>query len=140
VKYSHIDISDNESIQDYTALRYGTLSRVIEYGADHTIKIAPNDLDRAEFPFLNGPYAFKVCRIEPENNVHEVIKAFAELPNYNLVIVGNWNNSDYGTVFKKDYQNYSNIFLLDPIYDQKKLDVLRGNASIYVHGHSAGQS
>ncbi|MBT8327450.1 MAG: DUF1972 domain-containing protein, partial [Bacteroidia bacterium] len=26
VKYSHIDISDNESIQDYTALRYGTVS------------------------------------------------------------------------------------------------------------------
>ncbi|MFM6306803.1 MAG: DUF1972 domain-containing protein, partial [Dolichospermum sp.] len=26
VKYSHIDISDNESIQDYTALRYGSLS------------------------------------------------------------------------------------------------------------------
>ena len=24
VKYSHMDISDNESIQDYTARRYGT--------------------------------------------------------------------------------------------------------------------
>ena len=35
VKYSHIDIADNESIQDYTALRYGTVSRIIEYGADH---------------------------------------------------------------------------------------------------------
>ncbi|MBL0192539.1 MAG: DUF1972 domain-containing protein [Saprospiraceae bacterium] len=39
VKYSHIDISDNEAIQDYTAARYGTLSRIIEYGADHTMRI-----------------------------------------------------------------------------------------------------
>ena len=138
VKYSHIDISDNESIQDYTALRYGTLSRVVEYGADHTIKVLPSEDDKLEYSFLNGKYAFKVCRIEPENNVHEVLKAFAEIPEYNLVIVGNWKNSDYGQTFKKQFENYPNIFLLDPIYDQHKLDVLRGNASIYVHGHSAG--
>lgn len=138
VKYSHIDISDNESIQDYTALRYGTLSRVVEYGADHTLKVLPTIEDKEEYPFLNGKYAFKVCRIEPENNVHEVLKAFAEIPEYNLVIVGNWKNSDYGQSFKKQFENFPNIFLLDPIYDQHKLDVLRGNASIYVHGHSAG--
>ncbi len=138
VKYSHIDISDNESIQDYTALRYGTLSRVVEYGADHTIKVLPTSEDKLKYPFLNGKYAFKVCRIEPENNVHEVLKAFAEIPDYNIVIVGNWNNSDYGQSFKKQFENFPNIFLLDPIYDQHQLDVLRGNASIYVHGHSAG--
>jgi len=28
--------------------------------------------------------------------------------------------------------------LLDPIYDQGKLDLIRSNASLYVHGHSAG--
>lgn len=30
VEYSHIDISDNEAIQDCTAARYGTLSRIVE--------------------------------------------------------------------------------------------------------------
>lgn len=138
VKYSHIDISDNESIQDYTALRYGSLSRVVEYGSDHTIKVEPSDQNYKDFPFLNGKYAFKVCRIEPENNVHEVLKAFADLPDYNLVIVGNWNNSDYGLDFKNKFKDFPNIFLIDPIYDQRKLDVLRGNAHVYVHGHSAG--
>lgn len=138
VKYSHIDISDNESIQDYTALRYGSLSRVVEYGADHTMKLQPSEQDYIDFPFLKGKYAFKVCRIEPENNVHEVLKAFADIPEYNLVIVGNWNNSDYGLDFKSKFKDYPNIYLIDPIYDQSKLDVLRGNAHVYVHGHSAG--
>jgi glycosyltransferase involved in cell wall biosynthesis len=28
--------------------------------------------------------------------------------------------------------------LFDPIYQQREIDVLRGNASMYIHGHSAG--
>lgn len=138
VKYSHIDISDNESIQDYTAMRYGSLSRIIEYGADHTIQVKPTSMDKKEFPFLKKPYAFKVSRIEPENNVHEVLEAFTELSKYTMVIVGNWNYSDYGKGLKEKYGHLTNIFLLDPIYDQRKLDILRGNAFIYIHGHSAG--
>ena len=138
VKYSHIDISDNESIQDYTALRYGSLSRIIEYGADHTLQVKPSASDKKEFPFLKRPYAFKVCRIEPENNVHEVLEAFAQLEKHPIVMVGNWNNSEYGVSVRKKYQSFSNIVLLDPIYDQEKLDVIRGNAFLYIHGHSAG--
>ncbi len=138
VKYSHIDISDNESIQDYTAMRYGSLSRIIEYGADHTMKVAPTIEDKLEFPFLKKPYAFKVCRIEPENNIDSVLSAFSELPKHVMVLVGNWNNSEYGKGLREQYKNNSNLLLLDPIYDQRKLDVLRGNAFVYIHGHSAG--
>lgn len=138
VKYSHIDIADNEAIQDYTAVRYGTLSRIIEYGGDHTLKINPSDEDRKKYPFIKMPYAFKVCRIEPENNVHEVLRAFSEMPHYPFVLVGNWNNSAYGRTLKKRFGVYPNITLLDPIYNQKTLDMLRGNALVYIHGHSAG--
>ena len=79
VKYSHIDISDNESIQDYTAYRYGSLSRIIEYGADHTLIVKPTQKDFEKYPFLMEKFAFKVCRIEPENSVHLVLSAFSQL-------------------------------------------------------------
>lgn len=138
VRYSHIDISDNESIQDYTAVRYGSLSRIIEYGADHTLQVKPSQEDINQYPFLAGAYAFKVCRIEPENNVHVVLDAFAGLPRHTFVMIGNWNNSLYGKRLKEQYGSYPNIHLLDPIYHQQTLDVIRGNASIYIHGHSAG--
>jgi glycosyltransferase involved in cell wall biosynthesis len=138
VRYSHIDIADNESIQDYTAVRYNTLSRIVEYGADHTLQVIPSADDKNMYPFLRAPYAFKVCRIEPENNVHEVLKAFSELPEYVLVIVGNWTKSEYGIRLREQYSNYTNIMLFDPIYDQRSLDLLRSNAFVYVHGHSAG--
>lgn len=138
VRYSHIDISDNESIQDYTALRYETLSRVIEYGADHTLQVTPTHEDFVKYPFLKDDYAVKVCRIEPENNVHVVLEAFKQMPNSNLVLVGNWNNSEYGKNMKEEYSNISNIHIYDPIYNQREIDLIRGNATLYVHGHSAG--
>ena len=138
VKYSHIDISDNEAIQDYTAARYGTLSRIIEYGADHTMRIPRNKDAIEKYSFLAKPYAFKVCRIEPENNVHLILEAFDKVEKLPLVLVGNWDKSEYGKKLKSKYLGHPNIEILDPIYDQKQLDMLRSNATLYIHGHSAG--
>lgn len=138
VKFSHADISDNESIQDYTAIRYKTLSNIIEYGADHTMKVKSTLSDKEKYSFLGKPYAFKVCRIEPENNIHIVLEAFSKLAQHTLVMVGNWKNGEYGIELRKQYANCKNIILLDPIYDQRELDLLRSNCHVYVHGHSAG--
>jgi glycosyltransferase involved in cell wall biosynthesis len=55
-----------------------------------------------------------------------------------LVLIGNWNNSSFGLNLRKKYKNFKNIFLLDPIYNQNKLDQLRSNCYVYIHGHSAG--
>ena len=30
------------------------------------------------------------------------------------------------------------MILLDPVYNQKQLNLLRSNASVYIHGHSCG--
>ena len=138
VKFSHIDISDNESIQDYTAMRYKTLSRVVEYGANHTVSVSPNEKDFEKYPFLQNEYAVKVCRIEPENNVHLVLEAFKKHISKTLVIVGNWENSPYGKKLRETYNSCANIYLLDPIYNQREIDLIRGNAHLYIHGHSAG--
>jgi glycosyltransferase involved in cell wall biosynthesis len=119
-------------------LRYKTLSRVIEYGADHTLKVTPNIEDRIKYPFLKEKYAVTVCRIEPENNIHIVLEAFKQTEKMKLVIVGNWNNSQYGKNLKKTYTQYPNITLLDPIYKQREINLIRGNAHLYIHGHAAG--
>ncbi len=138
VKASHANIADNESIQDYTAMRYGKLSTIIEYGADHVKPVAPQAADYEKYPFLSKAYAVKVCRIEPENNIHVVLEAFSGLPGHHLVMVGNWNASEYGRKLRQQYNSYSNMILLDPIYNQHDIDMLRSNAVLYIHGHSAG--
>lgn len=138
IRYSDADITDNAAIKRYTALTYKTLSYLVEYGADHVMKVKPEKSDFEKYPFLAKDYAFKVCRIEPENNVHVILEAFSRIPSKILVMVGNWNKSEYGIKMKEQYGTFHNIQLLDPIYNQRDLDVLRSNCSLYVHGHSAG--
>ena len=138
VKYSDVDITDNAALKRYTAINYGTLSYLVAYGADHVKPRNVEENDFEKYPFLKNDYAFKVCRIEPENNLHLILEAFAKNSDKVLVVVGNWNNSEYGMHLKRTYATTENIILLDPIYEQLELDLLRSNCSLYVHGHSAG--
>ena len=131
-------ITDNKAITDYVQSEYGAKSHLIAYGADHVANEVLSEEVILKYSFLKEEYSFKVCRIEPENNIHVILEAFSNLPREKLVIIGNWGNSDYGRKLKETYSSYKNIFLLDPIYNQKILNQLRSNCHIYIHGHSAG--
>lgn len=138
VKYSDVVISDNKVIQDYVMSEYGIKSELISYGADHVTSEIISEEILKKYPFLKEKYTFKVCRIEPENNIHIILEAFRDYKNLNLVIIGNWENSEYGKNLKDTYSNFGNIYLIDPIYDQNILNQIRSNCYIYIHGHSAG--
>lgn len=135
VRFSHEVISDNAEIAKYVKHTYALDSHVIAYGGDHAV--AEEAVEVGEFA-LPVSYAFSVCRIESENNVHVILEAFSKLDSHHLVMVGNWNNSEYGRAVRERYSACKNLFLLDPIYDLGKLKTLRSRASLYVHGHSAG--
>ncbi len=138
VRFSHADVADNDQIKRYTAIQYKTLSHMIAYGGDHTQRVALSRETKAQYPFTQKPYAFKVCRIEPENNIHEVLAAFEQCEDMPLVLVGNWQASAYGQQLLEKYRRVPNLHLLPPIYDQRALDELRSNCFVYIHGHSAG--
>ena len=113
-------------------------SRLIEYGADHTSYVPLTNEIVEKYPFLAGDYAFKVCRIEPENNIKEVLVAFQNYEKMPLVMVGNWNHSAYSRGVYNEFKDVPNLFFLQPIYDSYLLNALRSNCKVYVHGHSAG--
>lgn len=131
-------ISDNVKIKEYIKDKYNLNSELIEYGGDHVLSniTLSNELCK-KYNIESNNYAFKVCRIEPENNIELILKAFSN-QNFKLVIIGNWDNSSFGRDLKKEYSNYENIIILDPIYDQNILDQFRSNCKIYLHGHSVG--
>lgn len=135
VRFSHEVIADNEAISGYVKRTYGVDSHVIAYGGDHAVAEEAVKMDELALP---ESYAFSVCRIEPENNVHVILEAFSKLDTNALLMVGNWNNSEYGREIRESYSACKNLFLLDPIYDLGKLMTLRSQASFYMHGHSAG--
>ena len=137
VKFSTIVITDNRVISDYIFNDYNKESTLIEYGGDNAKYVDLSEITADFFQIEKNCYAFKVCRIEPENNISLILEAFSKL-NYKLILIGNWNFSDYGIRLRNKYKIFKNLMLLDPIYDQERLDELRGNCGVYVHGHSVG--
>lgn len=137
VLHSDVVIGDNQGITDYVKSTYGREAVLIPYGGDHAKPVEDAALFDA-YPFAREPYAVSVCRIEPENNIHMILEAFALCKAFPLVIVGNWENSAYGRALKGTYAHSACIRMLDPVYDLHRINWLRSHAAVYVHGHSAG--
>ncbi len=140
IKYGDEIIVDNKGIEDYVNENYGKPSKLIAYGGDHVLRNISADTSNTilrKYHLESNKYAFSVCRIEPENNVHLILEAFSiiTLP---IVFVGNWNKSEYGKSLFEKYSKLKNIILLSPIYDLDELFVMRSNCFVYMHGHSAG--
>jgi glycosyltransferase involved in cell wall biosynthesis len=131
-------IADNEKIREYITSRYKKDSVLIEYGGDQVMKVPLSKETAQKYGIQTKHYAFKVCRIVPENNIHLIIETFREIPNIPLILIGNWNNSNYGKLLREENKSYPHLKLLDPIYEQKTLDELRSNCQVYIHGHSVG--
>ena len=140
VRFADVVIADNKGIEDYVRDTYRKDAVMIAYGGDHVRRKVSEELQRSHlgvYGLERGEYAITVCRIEPENNCHTTLEAFAG-SDRKLVFIGNWNHSEYARDLKGRYSGYPNIVLLDAIYDLDILYTLRANAGIYIHGHSAG--
>lgn len=136
IKYSDEIITDNKGIANYVNSEYNRDSVTIAYGA--SIDRNHNNTLLKKYGLKRNEYFFKVCRIEPENNIELILDAFSQVKDQRIVIVGNWNNSRFGKKIFRKYESLSNITLLNPIYNQSDLNELRVNCKGYIHGHSAG--
>ena len=137
IRYADQIVADNKAIQKYIHERYNQSSWMIEYGGDHCEQETLSAKLLKKYPFLNKDYTCSVCRIEPENNIHLILEAF-RISRMPLVIIGNWDHSEYGRNLLNQYSKYRNLHLLPPIYNIRILNQIRSNTSLYIHGHSAG--
>lgn len=136
MKYADEIITDNAAIKKYVLDEYAKESTLIAYAGNQVEALSLSSEIKNKYS-IPETYAFKVCRIEPENNIRLILDAFSNssLP---LVIIGNWSNNRYGRNLKEDFKGKKNIYLIDPIYDQNILNQIRSNCILYLHGHSAG--
>jgi glycosyltransferase involved in cell wall biosynthesis len=135
VRFSHEVVADNAGIAEHIKSIYGRDTYVIAYGGDHALSVPMKPYEGTAIP---RRYALALCRIEPENSVAMILEAFSTIPELPLVFVGNWGNSVFGRELRQRFADNAHLHLLDPIYDVGVLRTLRGNAFVYVHGHSAG--
>lgn len=137
VKYSDEVISDNKAIQDYVTREYGVISNLIEYGGDHVEKLPLSDEIKNKYSLSENAYAFMLCRVESERSINIVLDAFSQI-DFPLILVGNFDNNEYGKTLIRKYSGSKNIQIYAPVYDKDKLNQLRGNAALYVHAHGSG--
>ena len=140
IRFANVIITDNKGIQDYVREEYGKESTLIAYGGNHALIDITKEREEEilkQYNLEHDCYSISVCRIEPENNCHITLEAFKNNEK-RLVFIGNWNRNGYSKKLKEEYSNFSNITLLDSIYDLDILYTLRKNTRYYIHGHSAG--
>lgn len=136
-KFATVNVVDNELYKVCLNKIFGVDSCVIRYGGDNAIRGEVNEAYFKKYPFLKEEYAVAVARAQVDNNLHVVLEAYTKMPEKKLVMVSNWQVSEYGKKIREQYKDkYENIIMLDSIYDQKELSAIRTNAYVYIHSHS----
>lgn len=135
-KFATHRIADNSLLADSIQSNFGEKAEVIRYGGDHANRVPITEAYLKKYPFLSNKYVVSVSRAQIDNNIHLVLEAFEQINSIKLVLVSNWQISKYGIDLKEKYKNHENMILLDAIYNQDELNLIRSNATIYIHSHS----
>ncbi len=128
-------VTDARVIQDYYARAYGRRTDYFPYGTD--LERVPDDGTLARVGLEPGRYVLYVSRLEPENNAHVVIDAYArvtsDLP---LAIVG---DAPYASDYIADLHSTADprVRFLGAIYGDG-YRVLRSHATAYVQATEVG--
>jgi glycosyltransferase involved in cell wall biosynthesis len=131
-------ICDARAILDYYAHEYRSLAQLsfVAYGVS-PLPLGPDSASLLPTSLTPLGYDLIVARLEPENNVLEIIKGFVLHPgNRPLVVVGNLDPRPYVESLRQA-ANHRVVFL-GGVYDKEKLAALRRYAFIAFHGHSVG--
>jgi glycosyltransferase involved in cell wall biosynthesis len=136
-KYADYVIIDNAANVSTFEERHHLKPLLAEYGGEHAIVEPITSEMEEKYPFLKGRYDVTVSRAQEDMNIHMVIDAYKQVKDRKIVIVSNWQKSEYGQkLYVENNDKYENIILLNAIYDQKELNTIRGNACLYLHTHS----
>lgn len=134
---ANFNISDNEPLKKSLKKTFSIQAKVIEYGGDHIARRNTSEGIEKKYPFLMDSYDLSISRAQPDNNLDLILRVYSGIPERNLVLISNWSASEYGENLKKKYcDKHANIFIVDAVYSQMELDVIRSNASLYIHSHS----
>jgi glycosyltransferase involved in cell wall biosynthesis len=109
---------------------------MIPYGG-YLVDKAPVEPVHAMGLESNG-YFLTVCRIEPENSILEIVRAFScARRNRKLVMLGKFDPANaYHNAVRAAASD--EVVFPGPIYDQDVLASLRSHVRLYCHGHTVG--
>ena len=135
---AHQVICDARAIESYyrNAYRSSSCTTFIPYGAVPTL-LPPDSLERLPPSLKAKNYCLVVARLEPENQVKEIIEGYlASSEQRPLVVVGGLDDRPY--VKSILAHQGDRVRFLGGVYDKGKLSTLRAHAHVAFHGHTVG--
>ena len=129
VRFSNHIIIDNVFFKSYVIDNYNKTPKLAEYGGDHSQKKNINHDLHKKFPFLNEKYDFSMSRAKEDMKIHLVIEAYKQSTDRNIVIISNWDSSEYGkNLYSENYNiaPYSESEFMDAHFDDRWNQALFG--------------
>lgn len=141
-------IIDSCALMTYIPKKYHNKIKYIPYGVSELPEILwqqellSSYLKKDYVKILPAEYWLVVARLEPENNIHLIIKSYLKSNSTKpLLIVGDFTSRKYEDLINKlldDTSFNKKILFAGAIYNQDVLNMLRQNCFAYIHGHSVG--
>ncbi len=130
-------IADHPAIADHLATRRPrSAAVVIPYGGD-PVGVAPV-APLAKLGLEAGKYLVSIARIEPDNNIATIVRAFSARPRgVKLVVLGKLDDDN---AYHREVRAAASDEVVFPgaIYDPEVVRALRRHARAYMHGHTVG--
>ena len=138
-------VADSDEIRKYFYNIYGLDVKFIPYGVSEIPTVI---WEEAKLPSIlmgnirPNDYWLVAARLEPENNIHTIVKAYIESNSKRpLIIVGDFSSLKYENLVNcllADKLDVKKIIIVRNGYDGHSLNMLRQNCFAYIHGHSVG--
>lgn len=130
-------VSDADEIQTYYRERWGADSTMIPYGASTLQPEGRSTLDK--YAVKPRAYVLAVARLEPENNVDLIVRAFARVKtNMHLIIVGDTPfPSGHKDALRAAAECDPRVILTGFVYGEPCHE-LQANSFCYVHAADVG--
>ena len=136
IRYSDALVCDHPEILKFYAMNYGLQPIYIPYGAD--IMGAGDKAVLEAFKLVAGHYYLVIARLEPENNIRNILLGYlAAGLDDPLIVVGDYKGK-YGRQIQREFRDIQQIIFAGGIYHEESLDNLRHYSKALIQGHSVG--
>jgi len=136
-RLAQVEIADHPEIAVHLHRRGKRDAIVIPYGADVVTEADASLLDR--FRVQPNRYFISIARIEPENSILEVVRAFCTRSrDAKLIVLGTLDPANNAYHAEVQAAADANVIFPGGVYDQEALAALRLYALAYMHGHQVG--
>ena len=132
----HVPIADHPEIARHVRARSLNKPVMIPYGSDRIDDADPKHA--IELGLTPDRYLVSIARVEPENSILEVVKAFSALDtDAKFLVLGKFqeDNAYHNEVLAAAGEN---VIFPGAIYEPDIVSALRFHARAYVHGHQVG--